>query len=106
MTRRIAVGLLLALCLGGCRTGDRAQDEAASGNVKDGLLILKEGKARGDLQFSTGGSPFSAGMKQVFFLGPENASFSFAGSVDFSDGDVDASALLAESERPVSPPSD
>ena len=77
------LGRLYALCasvvllLAGCANGDKGL------GARDALAILQEGGARGHLTFSMGGSPLSAGMKQVFFLGPENTVVSFDGDVDF-----------------------
>ncbi len=61
--------------LGGC------SDQAQNDNV---MQFLREAGADGHLSLSTGGSPIAAGMKQVFFLGPENATLSFDGKIDFA----------------------
>lgn len=74
----LALALLaLAACLGsGCKS-------AGTMDVRDTLAILERGKASGHVTMTTGGSPLTAGMKQTFFLGPENAGFAFDGNIDF-----------------------
>ncbi len=52
---------------------------------RDQIQVLKDGQADGHLTMSMGGSPFSLGMKQIFFAGPENASFAFDGDIDFGN---------------------
>jgi len=69
--------LLAPGCLAGCANGEKGLDP------RDTLAMLQEGGARGHLTVSVGGSPLSAGMKQTFFLGPENSVISFDGDVDF-----------------------
>lgn len=71
---------------GGCLIAG-CSDQGQNDNV---MRFLQEGGAAGDLSMSSGGSPLSAGMKQTFFLGPENASFSFDGKIDFSGEPNDA----------------
>ena len=58
------------------------------------MKMLEDGNADGHIVVTTGGSPLQAGMKQVFFLGPENASLSFDGTIDF--GKVSATDLLPD----------
>lgn len=77
------LGILLILFGFGC--SDVVKFETA-------MTFLADGNAEGHLVLTTGGSPVQAGMKQVFFLGPENCSLSFDGDVDF--GSVGAQDLL------------
>ena len=49
------------------------------------LVFLERGKATGHLVMTGGGSPLSLTAKTVFSAGPENASFSFDGNIDFGD---------------------
>lgn len=81
----LATCALIGGCLMGC--GDMVKFETA-------MAFLKDGNADGHLVLTTGGSPLQAGMKQVFFLGPENCALSFDGDVDF--GSVAAKDLLPE----------
>jgi hypothetical protein len=55
--------------------------------VADALTVLERGQARGHATLTSGGSPAALGMKQTFFLGPENASLSFDGNIDFGGGE-------------------
>ena len=66
--------------------------------VGDYLDVLQAGNADGHLTLTAGGSPVQAGMKQVFFLGPENCSMSFDGSIDF--GSVGAADLVPVAPEP------
>ncbi len=72
----LALLLILLLASSGCAQGDRL-------SAADTVQMLKDAGARGHLVITTGGSPLSAGQKLVFFLGPEDASLSFDGDVDF-----------------------
>lgn len=80
----VFLGLYVLVGAGGCAEEDRLSQ-------RDFVGMLRAGEARGHLTMVSGGSPTSAGMKQVFFLGPENASFAFDGDIDF--------AKVAEYER-------
>ena len=60
------------------------------------MKFLEDGNAEGHVVVTTGGSPLQAGMKQTFFLGPENCALSFDGNIDF--GGVGAKDLLPEPE--------
>lgn len=71
--------LVLAILVGCSSPGPNGESNAQYGAMLD---FLERNHARGHLSLSAGGSPFAAGMKQVFFLGPENASFSFDGDID------------------------
>lgn len=90
----LMVLLVFLVLMPGCRTGDPAGDSAASGNVRDTLLILKEGHAAGELLLTANGSPFTVGQKTAFYVGPEDANLSFNGRVDFSRGEIPAADLL------------
>lgn len=70
---RLIVGAVIVFLLGGC----------ADIKTADALTILERGGFEGEIQISTGGSPLSAGMKQIFYLGPENASLTANGHVKF-----------------------
>lgn len=72
-----AFGLVLMVLLWGC------SDQGMDMTHRDALDWLERGEARGHLTLSTGGSPLTAGMKQVFFLGPENTSMAFDGDIDY-----------------------
>lgn len=74
----LLVAVLLLLLVGGC--SDPAQSQTA-------MDFLRQGGAQGALTLTSGGSPVQAGMKQTFFLGPENASLNFHGSIDFRDAE-------------------
>jgi hypothetical protein len=86
------LGWVVLLCLvwlpAGC---DSAQYDQT-------LTMLKEGNAAGHLVITGGGSPLQAGAKTLFFLGAENMSLSFDGSIDF--GSVSADDLLTSEEVP------
>ncbi len=80
----VTLTLLLAVCAG-C-TG---ADGKPTMQMQDTLTVLQDGQARGHLSFAVGGSPLSAGMKQVFFAGPENLNMTFDGDVNFSAAPTD-----------------
>jgi hypothetical protein len=70
---------LAAVAVAGCSgSGDEGQM-----TYRDTIAMLQAGQFHGQLTGSTGGSPLAVGSKQVFFAGPENASLSFDGAVDF-----------------------
>lgn len=78
---RLLIGSLITLSLSSCMAACSQNNAQAIGPYMD---ALRQANARGHLSFSAGGSPLTAGAKQVFFLGPENVSIAFDGDVDFT----------------------
>lgn len=77
-----AMLVCLGSCLAGCaRPANVAEVRPA---IEPYLDALERAKARGEFEYHQGGSPFSAGQKLTFFVGPENLTISFKGQVDFT----------------------
>jgi hypothetical protein len=88
----LIVSLILAvLLLGGC--ADPQQSQTA-------MDFLKQGQAQGTLTMTSGGSPLQVGSKQVFFVGPENASLNFHGEIDYRSADGRLTIVDVPAARP------
>jgi hypothetical protein len=88
----LIVSLILAvLLLGGCADPQQSQTT---------MDFLRQGKGNGTLTLTSGGSPLQVGSKQVFFVGPENASLNFHGSVDFRDASGQLTIVDVPAVRP------
>lgn len=76
MTRIIAAWCMLLLAaLPGCKNPE---------TVRDTLLVLQQGKARGHITMTTD-ARVSVSQAIHFGIGPEHSSISFDGDVDFGD---------------------
>jgi hypothetical protein len=85
------LSLILLLLLGGC--ADPQQSQTA-------MDFLKQGQAQGTLTMTSGGSPLQVGSKQVFFVGPENASLNFHGAIDYRSADGRLTIVDVPAARP------
>lgn len=79
-----SVFALSGLLLAGCAKPRNVSELRPA--IEPYLDALRAARAQGEFAFNTGGSPLSAGQKLTFFIGPENLTISFRGTVDFTDG--------------------
>jgi len=80
----LIVRLLPLLFVTFALTGCQGSGQQGGLTLSDTLGALEQANFAGEISFSSGGSPLQAGMKQVFFLGPENTSLTVNGRVDFT----------------------
>lgn len=81
-----AITLLCMLCaLCGCLLLLPGCGGDGKVTMRDTMGFLQAGQARGHVNIASGGSPLGAGMKQTFFLGPEDQVITFDGDIDFSE---------------------
>lgn len=90
---------LVALAVGCAKPANVTEIRPA---IEPYLDALERANAKGQLEYHQGGSPFSAGQKLTFFLGPENLTISFKGQVDFTRSSREARDRH-DSSRPDAP---
>jgi len=73
------VAFALLVCVSGCLAGCKSTPESHAQTLES----LRAGGFQGAIKVTSGGAPFSAGAKNVFWIGPETAVIEAEGQVDF-----------------------